>query len=94
MSGLLIVIVALLIIVGIDEWELHSLKSVVATYKQQINTLKLDSEQQAKNAKLAYEAAQTQMKQIRDETQTILNTKVSSNCEGSIKWLTQQARSL
>ena len=85
---------AFLITVIVQYEEIKSLKSAISTYQQQMIMLKLDSEKQAANTKQAYETAQEQMQRVRTETQAILRTKVSSNCEESIQWLIQQAHSL
>jgi hypothetical protein len=95
MNYVMPVIVGFLLFVTIIQYQhAHELDADIHMYQQQIGMLKIDSERQAEDTKLAYESAQTQMRQLQDKTQGILRTKVSSNCEESIKWLIQQAHTL
>ena len=75
-------------------YKLDSARKEVDACQQQILMLKLDSEQQEARVEQANAEAQAQVKQIQNKTQAILRTKVSSNCEESIKWLIKQAHSL
>lgn len=91
---LMAILVALIIVVAIQYQEVKSLKADVAIYQQQILMLKLDSERQTENTEIAYESAKKQIEQVNKKTKAILRTKVSSNCDASIKWLIQQAHTL
>ena len=93
-TEILSVVIAALLMISIAEYvEIKYLKYSVDTYQQQMAFLKLDSEKQQANTKQAYETAKKQVQDIRDETQAILHTKVSKNCEDSIQWLIKQANS-
>ena len=82
------------VIITIQHYELLSNRADIATYQQQINMLKIDSERQAEDTKAAYESAQTQVRRIQDKAKGIMLAKVSPNCDQSIKWLINQAHSL
>ena len=86
--------VLLLMFMLFQHYDIIACQESIAAYKQQIAQLHLAAEQQAEDAELAYQAAQRQVRQIQDKSQTILRTKVPKDCNLAIKWIIEQAHSL
>ena len=94
-TAILIALITMLVAISaIQHSQLNSARKEVDVCQQQILMLKLDSEQQEARVEQANADAQAQVRQIQNKAQAILRTKVSSNCEESIKWLIKQAHSL
>jgi outer membrane murein-binding lipoprotein Lpp len=89
------IVVGVLIVICFEQHiRINFLDSDVATYQQQIDMLQTESAKQQKAADEAYSTAQNQMRQIQENNKKILLSKVPKDCQGSIKWIIQQAQSL
>ena len=72
----------------------RSLHTEVSAYQAQIEQLKIASEKQSEDARMAYQSALEDTAQLRGKAQAILRDHVPNNCSKSIKWMIQQAGAL
>ena len=84
----------LIIFSFVQHEEITSLNSEVLAYHEQIEMLQTESQKKQAEANDAYEAAQVQLQQIQESNKKILASKVPKDCQGSIKWIINQAQFL
>ena len=90
MDKLVIVLSVIVIILSFDQYikyeQNKELKSEVENYQYQIDTLKIESDKKQKQYEAAYQKALEQMRQIQDDNNIILQTKIPDGCNEAIKW--------
>jgi dTDP-D-glucose 4,6-dehydratase len=73
---------------------IQTLNADLKTYYAEITQLENDAQEQKNRFNIAQNAAFEQVKNIQKQTDTVMKTKVSPNCDKSIEWLKNQAKEI
>lgn len=89
-----IIIALLLLAIGFQYEHIQTLNANLKSYYAEITQLENDAIEQKNRFNIAQAASFQQVKNIQKQTDTIMKTKVSPNCDKSIEWLKDQAKEI
>lgn len=89
-----IVIAGLILVIGFQYEHIQTLNADLKSYYAEITQLENDAQEQKNRFNIAQNAAFEQVKNIQKQTDSVMKTKVSPNCDKSIEWLKNQAKEI
>jgi outer membrane murein-binding lipoprotein Lpp len=87
-----IMFLVMVLIVGVQHADIEKYKTEIQMYQSQIATLVTESKAQEIRVQLAESTANAAAGRIQDDSNKIMATPVSANCEAAIAWGIQQAQ--